>query len=69
MKQVEKVTTYELLQDYKDVVTSQELAEILNVNVKQVYKLLQNNVIPYFKVGKHNRILKSNVIKFMQNEQ
>lgn len=69
MKKVEKVTTYELLQDYKDVVTSQELAEILSVNVKQVYKLLQNNVIPHFKVGRYNRILKSNVIKFMQNEQ
>lgn len=73
MKQVDEVATAELLKDYKDVVTSKELAEILRINVKQVYKLLQNNAIPYFNVsiGKHiyHRILKENVIKFINNEQ
>jgi excisionase family DNA binding protein len=48
--------------------TSQEAADFLNVSRPFLIKLLEQNEIPYIKVGSHRRIRFSDILKY-QNHQ
>ena len=50
---------YELLKQYKDVLTPVELKEILGIGMNGVYSLLKSGKITSFKVGSQFRITKS----------
>ena len=57
----------EILQNYDDVLTFKELMTILKYGRNKTYNLLRKGVIPYTKVGRDYRILKANVIAYLQN--
>ena len=55
--------------DRTDLLTNKELKEVLNFGKNKVYKLLQNGEIPSTKIGRDYRILKINVINYLQNQK
>ncbi len=59
----------EILKDFDDVLTFKELKKVLNFGKNKVYKLLQNGDIPSTKIGRDYRILKINVINYLQNQK
>lgn len=58
----------EILKDFDDVLTFKELKVILGFGKNKVYKLLQNGEIPSTKIGRDYRILKINIINYLQNQ-
>ncbi len=54
------------LRTYPDALTVKEVAEILRVSTKTVYKLIKENEIPAVKVGREQRIAKAQLITFLQ---
>lgn len=53
---------------YPEALTAKEVAEILRVSIKTVYKMLSLNVIPSVKVGRQNRISKSELINYLRKK-
>ena len=58
-----------ILQNYDDVLTFEELRTILKYGRNKTYNLLKDGFIPYTKVGRDYRILKANVISYLQNSK
>lgn len=58
---------YEMLKNYKDVLTIKDLKEILGIGKNQTYNLINNGTIPHFRVGKNIKVSKANLIKFLQS--
>lgn len=54
-----------MLEQYNDVITPEELREILHIGKNSLYRLLQDNVIANKRIGKKYVIPKSSVIKFL----
>ena len=51
---------------YPDALTVKEVAEILRVSTKTVYKLIKDGTVPAVKVGREQRIAKAHLITFLQ---
>ena len=66
MKQIE-IQEYEMLKDYKDVLSIKDLKEILGTGKNQTYKLINSGIIPHFRIGKKIKVSKLDLIKFLQN--
>jgi excisionase family DNA binding protein len=49
-------------------ISSKELAKKINVPVNTIYYWVSLNKIPYIKMGKHNRFLYREVMKFFKNK-
>lgn len=59
-----------LFRDYPDVVTIDQLCEMLGgIGLKTAYSLLHNGDIRYLKVGKSFRIPKCNIIAYITEKQ
>lgn len=56
----------EILSEFGDVLTFAELKQALKLGRNKCYELLQENTIKSIRIGKDYRILKANVIKFLQ---
>ncbi|MBW4080029.1 helix-turn-helix domain-containing protein [Paenibacillus sp. S150] len=58
---------YDLLfQDYPDVVNIEEMCEMLGgISSKTAYKLLQENKISHFKIGRMYKIPKINILLYL----
>ena len=54
------------LKNSPDVLSVQQVAEILNVSQRSVYKLLENDLIPHRKIGRIYRISKQELINFLK---
>lgn len=54
------------LRCYPAALTAAEVGEILRVSVKTVYKLIKEKTLPAVKVGRENRIAKSQLIDYLQ---
>lgn len=61
--------TEDIFDDYPDVLTFEQLREMLgNIGKTLAYTLLKNNEIESFKMGRNYRILKSKVIEYLQRQ-
>lgn len=60
--------TEDIFDNYPDVVTVEQLKEMLHIEKTFAYKLLKNNIIESFKCGRSYRILKSKVIEYLQRQ-
>lgn len=55
-----------IFKDYDDVVTPEELQEMLGISRSKAYSLLKNGEIKSKKVGRIYKIAKVNVIKYLE---
>ncbi len=55
------------LKDYPTALTVEDVAQILRVSTKTVYKIIRNKEIPAVKVGREYRIAKSAVVDHLRN--
>ena len=55
-----------MLENYPDVLTSKELKEILFIGKNKLYELLSSNELKSVRVGRDWRILKSELIAFLE---
>lgn len=61
--------TEDIFEDYPDVVTFEQLREMLgNIGETLAYKLLRSNEIESFKLGRNYRVLKSKVIEYLKRQ-
>ncbi len=58
----------DIFDEYPDVVTFEQLKEMLHIERTFAYKLLQNKIIESFKCGRSYRILKSKVIEYLKRQ-
>lgn len=59
--------TEDIFDEYPDVVTFEQLREMLgNIGETLAYKLLRNKEIESFRLGRNYRILKSKVIEYLK---
>lgn len=57
---------YQLMfQEYPDVVSIAQLSKMLGVSEKTAYRLLKENQISHFKIGRTYRIPKLHILSFM----
>ena len=57
------------LRCYPAALTAAEVAEILRVSTKTVYKLIKEKSLPAVKVGRENRIAKSQLIDYLRQKE
>ena len=55
-----------MLKQYPDVLTVDQLCQVLQISKKLAYKLLSEQAIPSRKIGRSYRISKQEVLKFIQ---
>lgn len=54
-----------MLEQYRDILTVEDLQEILNIGRNTVYELLNRNEIPSLRIGKQWRIPKDAVLHYL----
>ncbi len=55
-----------VLKEYPDILTIEEMADVLGVSLKTGYKLIQDGKIKAMVVGKRYRIPKVNVLSYLK---
>ena len=55
-----------MFEKYKDVVTVDELCEMLNISRNLAYRLLNAKQVRSIRVGRVHRIPKSNIIDYLE---
>lgn len=55
-----------MLENYSDVLEIKELCEILRIDRKTAYHILHNGELFYKKIGRHYKIPKESVIRYLQ---
>lgn len=58
--------TNELFREYTDVVTREQLQEMLHISRSKTYSLLRKGEIKSRKIGSEYRIAKNEVIRFLE---
>lgn len=58
----------ELFENYPDVVTPEQVAEMLQIGLTLTYRLLRSGVLPAKRIGRKYIIAKKNVIEFILSE-
>lgn len=53
------------LKKYPDILTVEQVQEILSVGHYSVYKLIHNNTLRYVKIGQGYRIVKQSLIEYL----
>ena len=56
-----------MLNKYPDVLTVEQLAEVLDIGMNSAYKLVNDNVIGHVKIGRKTRIPKMCVIDYLES--
>lgn len=54
-----------MFEQYEEVVTPQELSEMLRIGMNQTYKILNDGLISAYREGKSWRISKQSVIEYI----
>lgn len=60
-----KETYQSIFKKYPDVVTVEQLSEMLGISTKTAYTLLKKNVIKHFKIGRIYKIPKIHVLTYL----
>ena len=68
MAHTKKETYNMLFKEYPDVVSISQLSQILHISEKTAYKLLRENEIGHFKIGRTYKIPKLSVLSYMSVE-
>lgn len=58
--------TNELFKEYTDVVTTEQLQQMLHISRSKTYSLLRKGEIKAKKIGSEYRIAKNEVIRFLE---
>ena len=53
---------------YPDLVTIKQLTKMLDIGVTLAYRLVKNNIISGFKVGREYKIPKANIISYLTKQ-
>ena len=53
---------------YPDLVNIVQLKEMLGIGVTLAYRLVKNNTIPAFKIGREYKIPKRNIISYLSRQ-
>ena len=56
-----------MFEKYKDIVTVDELCEMLNISRNLAYRLLKAKKVQGIRVGRAHRIPKTNIIDYIKN--
>ena len=59
--------SYELFSDYPDILSVQQLMELLQICKVLAYKLIESKKFKAVKIGREYKILKNSVIDFINN--
>lgn len=54
-----------MLENYKDVLTVEDVQEILGIGRSKAYQLIRNHTIPSLQMGKVIRVSKVNLINYI----
>lgn len=57
-----------MLEQYKDVLTVEELCEVLQIGKKLAYRMIRSGEIPARRLGRIYRISKKSVIDYLSNQ-
>lgn len=57
-----------MLEEYKDILTINDLCNIMHIGKTSAYKLIKENKVPCVKVGRNIRIPKKLLIMYILNE-
>lgn len=60
-----ELTYSDVFKDYPDVVTVEQMSEMLDISTKTAYKLLNENCIKHFKIGRIFKIPKYNILIYL----
>jgi excisionase family DNA binding protein len=55
-----------LFREYPDIVSVGQMYEMLNISTKTGYRLLKNNAINHFKIGKTYKIPKLHIFEYIK---
>lgn len=56
-----------MLEKYPDVLTPDDVIEILNIGRNKVYEMLNNGTIKSIRIGRKHRIPKKILIEYLEN--
>jgi excisionase family DNA binding protein len=59
--------SYELFSSYPDILSVQQLMELLQIGKVLAYKLIESKKFKAVKIGREYKILKNSVIDFINN--
>lgn len=66
---VSKDTYAMMFREYPDIVDVSQMSEMLHISTKTAYKLLRENKVEYFVIGRNYKIPKINIISFLNLPQ
>lgn len=55
-----------VFKNYPDVVTVEQMSEMLGISTKTAYRLLKQNVIEHFKIGRIYKIPKYHILTYLE---
>lgn len=58
-----------LFPSYPDIVSINELSQMLCISTKTAYRLLQEKQIGYFRIGKSYKIPKRSILQYIEQAQ
>lgn len=65
-QKITNIDTYLVMfKNYPDVVDVEQMSEMLGISTKTAYKLLHENVIEHFKIGRKYKIPKLNILQYI----
>ena len=65
-KKITKKDTYLVMfKEYPDVVDVEQMSEMIGISKKTAYKLLRENKIEHFKIGRTYKIPKLNILLYI----
>ena len=65
-RKITKKDTYLVMfKEYSDVVDVEQMSEMIGISTKTAYKLLRENKIKHFKIGRTYKIPKLNILLYI----
>ena len=58
-----------MFENYSDIVSIQDLMQMLSIGKNKAYDLIHSGIIKSFRVGNHIRICKKSIITYIINQQ